>query len=75
MIKVLAKAFAVYEEVARKSTVRPVRCFEIAEACQIAPAMVMRLLQTLVRLKYLRQVSRQAGYTIGPKAHSLELCF
>ncbi|MFA6817154.1 MAG: helix-turn-helix domain-containing protein [Lentisphaeria bacterium] len=71
MIKVLAKAFAVYEEVARKSTVRPVRCSEIAEACQIAPATVMRLLQTLVRLKYLRQVSRQAGYTIGPKAHSL----
>lgn len=70
MIKVLDKTFAILEEIV-KAVPSPVTPLEIAEKLSLNRPTCSRIIRTLVDSGYVIQVSRQAGYTAGPKILTL----
>lgn len=67
MIKVLEKTFAILERIVIASP-RPVRISELAEKFGINPATCARILKELQEAGYVLRISRQEGYTAGPRA-------
>lgn len=67
MIKVLDKSFAILETVIIASP-QPVRVSELAARFSINAATCTRILRQLLDAGYVHQVSRQSGYTAGPRA-------
>ncbi len=70
MIKVLDKTLAILEAVVNASP-RPVRITVLAEKFGINVATCARIVRELVDADYLDQVSRQEGYTVGPRMLTL----
>ena len=70
MIKVLDKAFAILEllVIASPDSVKP---GAIAAALNINNATCSRILKDLSEAGYVEKVSREAGYTVGPRAFTL----
>lgn len=51
---------------------RPIsRVKELADEASLSPATVIRLLETLIELGYVRKQARQTGYTLTEKVHEL----
>ena len=69
MIKVLEKTFAILERIVIASP-RPVRISELAEDFKINPATCARILKELQEAHYVVRISRQEGYTAGPRART-----
>lgn len=67
MIKVLEKTFDILEEIVISSP-HPMRVSELAECFGINQGTCTRILKQLLDAGYLMQVSRQHGYTVGPRA-------
>lgn len=67
MIKVLDKTFAILEWAVIQSPT-PVRLSELAARFGINTATCSRIVRELTDAGYLEQVSRQAGYTAGPRS-------
>ena len=70
MIKVLDKTFAILEEIV-KAVPSPVTPLEIAEKLSLNRPTCSRIIRSLVDAGYVIQVSRQAGYTAGPRILTL----
>lgn len=70
MIKVLDKSFGILEAVVNASP-RPMRISVLAEKIGINVATCARIVRDLVDADYLDQVSRQEGYTVGPRMLTL----
>ncbi len=68
MIKVLKKTFDIIEYIGAKQG-SPVLPGEIVDALDLNQPTTIRILKDLVELGYLDQVSRQAGYCLGPLAY------
>jgi len=68
VIKVLKKTFDIIEYIGARNG-RPVLPGEIVDALNLNQPTTIRILKDLVELGYLDQVSRQAGYCLGPLAY------
>ncbi|MDD3886374.1 MAG: helix-turn-helix domain-containing protein [Victivallaceae bacterium] len=70
MIKVLDKTFAILEMLATASP-QPITPSEISTAHGINRSTCSRILKELCDLGYAEQISRQRGYSVGPRALTL----
>ena len=69
MIKVLAKTFAILEEIVIASP-KPVSLGKLAEKLDLNKATCSRIIGDLVDAGYLVQKSRHEGYVAGPRAYA-----
>jgi DNA-binding IclR family transcriptional regulator len=70
MIKVLYKAFAILELIADEPK-EPKSVTELAEKSGLNQPTTVRILQDLVQMGYVEQISRSKGYILGPMPYQL----
>jgi DNA-binding IclR family transcriptional regulator len=74
MIKVLSKTFGILEEIALASP-HPMALAVMASKLKLNKATCSRILKDLSDAGYVEKVSREAGYTVGPRAFAFSKQF